>query len=99
MASEAVAKMEGQEYGESMQSQGTNSRFGSDKRKPLIWPEPEDFNLTELINSVERDIWLLEQMETKSNPGHNNPDVAVFTTVNPLELPGFKPKRGPSGTY
>ena len=52
------------EDGESMWSHGGNSRIPSDKRKPLIWSgREEDFNLTELINSVEKDIWLLEQME------------------------------------
>ncbi len=38
------------------------------KRSPLVWNQDE-FNLTALIDSVERDIWLLEQMESGGGKG------------------------------
>ncbi|CAB4064968.1 unnamed protein product [Lepeophtheirus salmonis] len=61
--------------------------------------EDEDspyMNLSELINSVERDIWVLEQLENKSRTRHPwSLDMPVVTTEEILNLPGYKPKNKP----
>ena len=54
-----------------------------------------DINLTALISSVERDIWLLEQLESNSNERRRNlptDDLPFPITEDILKLPGFKPK-------
>ncbi len=70
-----------------------------------MWANPEeDFNLTELISSVERKIWLLEEMENrpaaenalsimslKENGQSAGEDQALL-----YSLPGYKP-RAPQG--
>ncbi len=74
-----------------------------DKRKPLVWTK-DDFNLTALINSVERDIYLLEEME-KGRGSHGgemrNLDLppSLPTAQEILTLPGYRQKNSfPLGT-
>ena len=70
-------------------------------RKPFLWvaaSKEEDFNLTELIHSVERKIWLLEEMENRplahSLLSLKGADEAEATPEDALlALPGYKPKR------
>ena len=59
-----------------------------------------DFNLTALITSVERDIWLLEQLENNSSRRRNKlqqqqDELPFPITEEILNLPGFKPKIKP----
>eukprot|EP00094_Tigriopus_californicus_P013389 TCALIF_12950-PA protein Name:"Protein of unknown function" AED:0.29 eAED:0.29 QI:386/0.5/0.33/1/0.5/0.66/3/0/704 len=78
------------------------------KRKPLIWANDADFNLTALIDSVEKDIQRLENMESQSlkrreaNQMHPHPSIGPLEshrefplTEEILSLPGYKPKLGP----
>ncbi len=53
------------------QQQQQQQRHLDKRRNPLVWPSASssDFNLTELIDSVERDIWRLEQMERRGRGG------------------------------
>eukprot|EP00095_Tigriopus_kingsejongensis_P004760 maker-scaffold510_size151595-snap-gene-0.40 protein:Tk04760 transcript:maker-scaffold510_size151595-snap-gene-0.40-mRNA-1 annotation:"hypothetical protein Phum_PHUM540530" len=81
-----------------------------EQRKPLIWSNEADFDLTALIDSVEKDIQRLDQMENQTLkrrqslsrshfPEHNWPQ-ALEThgewplTEEILSLPGYKPKQG-----
>ncbi|QQP58274.1 Uncharacterized protein FKW44_003536, partial [Caligus rogercresseyi] len=78
------------------------------KNKPLLKDAPANsgvapdeespyMNLSELIHSVERDIWVLEQLENKSRSRHPwSLDMPVVTTEEILNLPGYKPKNKPS---
>ena len=55
-----------------------------------------DLNLTNLISEVERDIWLLEQLENNSSTKRalQNPLELPFpVTEEILSLPGYKPGR------
>ena len=55
-----------------------------------------DLNLTNLITEVERDIWLLEQLENNSSTKRalQNPLELPFpVTEEILSLPGYKPSR------
>ena len=55
-----------------------------------------DLNLTALISEVERDIWLLEQLENNSlaKRALQNPSELPFpVTEELLKLPGYKPGR------
>ena len=55
-----------------------------------------DLNLTNLITEVERDIWLLEQLENNSSTKRalRNPLELPFpVTEEILSLPGYKPGR------
>ena len=58
-----------------------------------------DLNLTNLISEVERDIWLLEQLENNSSTKRalQNPLELPFpVTEEILSLPGYKPGRNKS---
>ena len=62
----------------------------------LIRPIRTDLNLTALISEVERDIWLLEQLENNSSTKRalQNPLELPFpVTEEILKLPGYKPGR------
>ena len=61
--------------------------------KPIV---ASDLNLTALISEVERDIWLLEQLENNSSTKRalQNPLELPFpVTEEILNLPGYKPGR------
>ena len=69
-------------------------------REPLMWaPSKEDeFNLTELIDSVERKIWLLEEMENRPIAANSLLSLRSESETTEedlllLTLPGYKPKR------
>ena len=49
-----------------------------------------DLNLHTLIDSVERDIELLEQLENHSSVGDNG--LILPTSATLLNLPGYKPR-------
>jgi hypothetical protein len=80
-------------------------------RKPFVLPQKkeEDFNLTELINSVEEKIWLLEEMENR--PAGNNvlSLMAVGGSIKGKKemeeelllrnLPGYRPKKNANNNY
>ena len=54
-----------------------------------------DINLTALISSVERDIWLLEQLESNSSRRRRNlptDELPFPVTEEILNLPGYKPR-------
>lgn len=83
-------------------------KTGVVKRKPLIWANDADFNLTALIDSVEKDIQRLEKMESQSlkrreaNQIYPHPSMGSLEshlefplTEDILSLPGYKPKLGP----
>ena len=67
-----------------------------------------DLNLTALISEVERDIWMLEQMEQRSSKFSQLSSTAHDEAVKQqlpfpitqeiLSLPGYKPKTIPQGT-
>ena len=64
----------------------------SGSTKPVV----SDLNLTALISEVERDIWLLEQLENNSSTKRalQNPLQLPFpVTEEILNLPGYKPTR------
>ena len=52
-----------------------------------------DFNLSALITSVERDIWVLEQLE-KNSSSPKPDELPVPVTAELLDLPGYRPKTG-----
>ena len=57
-----------------------------------------DINLTALITSVERDIWLLEQLESNSSRRRRNlptDELPFPVTEEILNLPGYKPRTRP----
>ena len=59
-------------------------------------PVVGDLNLTALISEVERDIWLLEQLENNSSTKralHNPLELPFPVTEEILKLPGYKPAR------
>ena len=66
-----------------------------------------DLNLTALISEVERDIWMLEQMEQRSSKFSQLSSTAHDEAVKQqlpfpitkeiLSLPGYKPKTIPQG--
>ena len=68
-------------------------------QKKLVSAKPivaTDLNLTALISEVERDIWLLEQLENNSSTKRalQNPLELPFpVTEEILNLPGYKPGR------
>ena len=68
-------------------------------RKPFLWaPSKEDeFNLTELIDSVERKIWLLEEMENRPIAANSLLSLKSESETTEedllLTLPGYKPKK------
>ena len=60
----------------------------------VMRPVKTDLNLTTLISEVERDIWLLEQLENNSSTKRalQNPlDLPFPVTEEILKLPGYKP--------
>ena len=72
----------------------------ADRRKPLVWTKDE-FNLTELIDSVEKNILKLEEMENR--PNRDIVDCSAMLQLGPpilplteeiLNLPGYKPNGG-----
>lgn len=70
------------------------------RRRPMLWPLHEDFNLTALIDSVEKDIRKLEQMEKKQNATSalsiepvNIPKIAEVTSEDIANLPGYRPRK------
>ena len=55
----------------------------------------KDLNLSALISEVERDIWLLEQLENNSSKRRQidqQDDLPFPITEEILSLPGYKPK-------
>ena len=67
----------------------------------VIRPIRTDLNLTALISEVERDIWLLEQLENNSSTKRalQNPLELPFpVTEEILKLPGYKPGRNREST-
>ena len=80
-------------------------------RRPFLWApssKEEDFNLTELIHSVERKIWLLEEMENRPIAANSLLSLKSESETTEedllLTLPGYKPKkvaatRDPIGKY
>ena len=67
-------------------------------RKPFLWARKEDeFNLTELIDSVERKIWLLEEMENRPIAANSLLSLKSESETTEedllLTLPGYRPKK------
>ena len=69
----------------------------SERRKPFVWTKDE-FNLTELIDSVEKNILKLEEMENRTvaaaGTEQDGPGglLTLPLTDEILNLPGYKPK-------
>lgn len=85
-----------------------NGGGSSERRRPLVWTKDE-FNLTELIDSVEKNILKLEEMENRTMASEQQQQqgggglqlLALPLTEEILNLPGYKPKvtRQKSGQF
>ena len=69
-------------------------------RKPFLWAprgKEDEFNLTELIDSVERKIWLLEEMENRPIAANSLLSLKSESETTEedllLTLPGYRPKK------
>ena len=69
-------------------------------RKPFLWAprgKEDEFNLTELIDSVERKIWLLEEMENRPIAANSLLSLKSESETTEedllLSLPGYRPKK------